>query len=335
MDEALKWIQKGIEHTPTMIDLYTLKAKIMQFAGNIPQARKLTNEARMLDLADRYLNAYSSKYMLKNNEVDKAHETMAIFSREDENGKINVHENQTMWFENHNGLAHYRLGNYRLALKNFQYIEQHLEQMLDDSYDFHHYSFRKVTINHYLQMLDFLDTIFTGKYPIKACTNILQTLSKIDKKYNGNAEEVKKEFEEYKQTEEYQKWKKDFETKEEEDAIRNDPDPQGWDSLIKAITSSVDMAVSIASKVAPHNPENIPVQAKSLRWFIKGDKFDKALECATKILKHNPSHPKAYRAVSKFIDYANKASLDDTQKQSFENFNKKFKPVYEANKLTE
>jgi peptide alpha-N-acetyltransferase len=82
---------------------------------------------------------------------------MVPFSREDENGKLNVHEMQTMWFEIHCGCAHYRLGNYRLALKMFGYIEQHLETMLDDAYDFHHYSFRRVTINSYLQMLRYND----------------------------------------------------------------------------------------------------------------------------------------------------------------------------------
>lgn len=51
--------------------------------------------------------------------------------------------------------------------------------MLDDCYDFHHYSFRKVTINHYLQMLRFNEKMYAGKYPVKCCTNFLNTLSKI------------------------------------------------------------------------------------------------------------------------------------------------------------
>lgn len=84
---------------------------------------RLTEEARNLDLADRYLNAYSCKHMLKNDEVKRAHETMAPFSREDDNGHLNIHEMQTMWFEIHCGRAHYRKGNWRLALKQFNYID--------------------------------------------------------------------------------------------------------------------------------------------------------------------------------------------------------------------
>lgn len=254
MDQSLDLIDKAIAHTPTVIELYTHKAKIFQVAGNRERALELTEQARNLDLADRYLNAYSAKFMFKNNEVKKAHETMGLFSKEMENGKLNVHEMQTMWFEVHCGLSHYRLQQYREALKQFNYIEQHLETMLDDCYDFHHYAFRRVTINNYLQMLELNDKTYQGKYPIKGCVNFLRTLAKIQKVYNGNSEPAKKEYEEYKATEEYKKWLEYYEKREDEDPIRYDPDPEGYELLIKAIEKPIDMAVSIASKTAPANP---------------------------------------------------------------------------------
>jgi len=42
----------------------------------------LTEEARMLDQADRYLNAHSAKYAFKHNLVDKARDTMVLFSKD-------------------------------------------------------------------------------------------------------------------------------------------------------------------------------------------------------------------------------------------------------------
>ena len=33
-DEAMIWINKGIEHTPTVVELYLVKAKIFQHSGN-------------------------------------------------------------------------------------------------------------------------------------------------------------------------------------------------------------------------------------------------------------------------------------------------------------
>jgi peptide alpha-N-acetyltransferase len=113
IDDSLEVINKAIAHTPTVMELYTHKAKIMQFAGNRKQASDLVDMSRDLDQADRYLNALSSKYFFKIDAIDQAHKTMGLFSKEDEDGNLNVHEMQTMWFEHHCGLAHLRQGNLR------------------------------------------------------------------------------------------------------------------------------------------------------------------------------------------------------------------------------
>jgi peptide alpha-N-acetyltransferase len=46
IDNSLKFVNKGIEHTPTLIDLYTLKSKIMEKAGDRSEAARLYEEAR-------------------------------------------------------------------------------------------------------------------------------------------------------------------------------------------------------------------------------------------------------------------------------------------------
>ena len=50
--------------------------------GNRIMAAKLTEEARQLDLADRYLNAHSSKYLSTMDNIRKPNETMALFSKD-------------------------------------------------------------------------------------------------------------------------------------------------------------------------------------------------------------------------------------------------------------
>lgn len=62
---AMKFINEGIEHTPTVIELYMVKAQIYKRAGDLEKASKLYNEARKLDLADRFLNARSSRYKIR------------------------------------------------------------------------------------------------------------------------------------------------------------------------------------------------------------------------------------------------------------------------------
>jgi peptide alpha-N-acetyltransferase len=86
----LKYINEAIAHTPTVVDLYVMKAKIYKRAGDIEYASKLYEEARKLDLADRYLNAVSSRYLIKANHVEEAEEVMALFSKEGQ--ELNVHD---------------------------------------------------------------------------------------------------------------------------------------------------------------------------------------------------------------------------------------------------
>lgn len=152
-DQALVYVNKAIEHTPTVCDLYLLKAKIYQYMGNREQAAKLADEARQLDTADRNLNFQSVKYFLKDNKVDLAHELMGLFSYEVLKGNdLNVHEMQTMWFEYHCCKAHYRKQEYRLALKQIGWIEKHFDTMIEDCLEFNNYALRKGSVNHQIQI---------------------------------------------------------------------------------------------------------------------------------------------------------------------------------------
>jgi tetratricopeptide (TPR) repeat protein len=151
--EALKYIEKAISHTPTVVELYLIKGKILQYGGNRAAAVACTEVGRNLDLADKYLNSLSAKYAFRTNDVTKANELIGLFAREDEKGELNVHQMQTMWYEDHQGRAYYRQGNYRLALKNFCWIKKHLETIAEDCEDFSGYSFRKGSYNQYLQLL--------------------------------------------------------------------------------------------------------------------------------------------------------------------------------------
>lgn len=73
-----------------MIDLYIVKAKIYKRSGDREYASKLYEEARKLDLADRYLNAVSSRFLIRADHVEEAEETMGLFSKEGQ--ELNVHD---------------------------------------------------------------------------------------------------------------------------------------------------------------------------------------------------------------------------------------------------
>lgn len=61
---ALSKINEAIEHTPTVIDLYSAKSRILKHAGDLAVAAALADEARCMDLNDRYVNSDCVKRML-------------------------------------------------------------------------------------------------------------------------------------------------------------------------------------------------------------------------------------------------------------------------------
>lgn len=67
----------------------------------------------------------------------------------------------------------------------------------------------------------------------RACLNSVKVISKI-KKTVSDVEKIKQEFEEYKLTDAYKKWQKEYENREDDDDLKHDADPEGWDLYIKA-----------------------------------------------------------------------------------------------------
>lgn len=95
--DALDLIDKGIRHTPTLIELYLVKAKIYKHCFSLREAYKWTNKARKLDLADRYLNNKSIKYALYEDLTEEADILIRLFLRDPTDG--NAYDLQTLWFE--------------------------------------------------------------------------------------------------------------------------------------------------------------------------------------------------------------------------------------------
>jgi len=81
---------------------------------------------------------------------------------------------------------------------------------------------------------------------------MLRVLSKLSEEVASSESklaEIKAEFEEHKSTDEYKKWFKEHTENEDTDAVRNDPDPEGWEAFITACESPADLAFDLAAKV--------------------------------------------------------------------------------------
>lgn len=131
LSKAFEYVNKAIEHTPTLLELYTLKGKIYEKAGNAKRASELFEEARQLDLADRAINAISAIYHAKADDIDKAEETINLFFSEC-GYKVTVHDNQTLWFEVCIGNSALRQDKLQKAMKEFHWVEKNVETMIQD-----------------------------------------------------------------------------------------------------------------------------------------------------------------------------------------------------------
>ena len=166
-DEALLAINEAIEHKPTVTDLYLFRGKIYKHQNILDKAVLSNQEARCLDLGDRYLNNKTAKYLLRNNQIIEAEEVMALFCREKAN-ELNVHDMQSMWYELELADAHFRLENYVKAAEEFKWIEKHIIEMFEDQYDFHFYCYRKMNLNSYLDFMIFEDSLIKNKNLLRA-----------------------------------------------------------------------------------------------------------------------------------------------------------------------
>ena len=183
IDKAVEKVDAAIAHTPTVIELYTIKSKIMKHAGHLSSAALLSDHARELDLADRYLNCHTVKHMLRADQIDQAQRLAVLFTKDNTpanakdgakadplNSLKNLHEMQCIWFEYELGKAYVERArregfeNTGRALHKFKYILKHFEDMHEDQFDFHSYCLRKMTLRSYLDMLKFEDRIFAHPF---------------------------------------------------------------------------------------------------------------------------------------------------------------------------
>uniref|UniRef100_UPI00358E91D4 N-alpha-acetyltransferase 16, NatA auxiliary subunit-like n=1 Tax=Myxine glutinosa TaxID=7769 RepID=UPI00358E91D4 len=150
---ALRYINAAIDSTPTLIELFYVKARICKHAGDPLEAARWMDEAQSLDTADRFINSKCAKYQLRARLVREAEEMCAKFTREGAPPMENLNEMQCMWFQVECASAYRALHRYGDALKKCHEIERHFVEVTDDQFDFHTYCMRKMTLRAYLQLL--------------------------------------------------------------------------------------------------------------------------------------------------------------------------------------
>lgn len=167
-EKALDYVRLAIEHTPTLIELLTLKGKIYKHLGDVEKAVEEVNEAQKLDTADRYLNSKCAKYLLRANKVQQAEDMFSKFTRAGVTVTENLNEMQCMWFQIETANAYHRMEKYGLALKKCYELDSYFNEVTEDQFDFHTYCMRKMTLRSYIKLLRMEDVLRSHKFYFEA-----------------------------------------------------------------------------------------------------------------------------------------------------------------------
>ncbi|KAG5654558.1 hypothetical protein H0H81_000083 [Sphagnurus paluster] len=158
--QALEAIELALNHTPTLPELHTAKARTLKRAGDPFGAARCVDEARLLDGQDRFLNTKCGKYLLRAGLVDEASAIFGLFTKKDAASPgTDLEDMQSLLYLIEEGDAHHRNGKPNLALKKYLAVQKIFNEVEDDQYDFHGYNLRKFTLNIYMKLVKWEDRL--------------------------------------------------------------------------------------------------------------------------------------------------------------------------------
>ncbi|XP_027344722.1 N-terminal acetyltransferase A complex auxiliary subunit NAA15-like isoform X2 [Abrus precatorius] len=317
---ALSKIDEALEHTPTVIDLYSVKSRILKHAGDLAAAAAFADEARCMDLADRYVNSECVKRMLQADQVAMAEKTAVLFTKDGDQHN-NLHDMQCMWYELASGESYFRQGDLGRALKKFLAVEKHYADITEDQFDFHSYCLRKMTLRTYVEMLKFQDQLHSHAYFHKAAAGAIRCYIKLyDSPPKSSAEEddnmskllpSQKKKMRQKQRKAEARAKKEAEEKNEELSASGvsksgkrhvkpvDPDPNG-EKLLQ-VQDPLSEATKYLKLLQKNSPNSLETHLLSFELYTRKQKILLAFQAVKKLLRLDAEHPDSHRCLIKFF----------------------------------
>uniref|UniRef100_A0A6N2MUE8 Uncharacterized protein n=2 Tax=Salix viminalis TaxID=40686 RepID=A0A6N2MUE8_SALVM len=334
-DVALGKIDEAIEHTPTVIDLYSVKSRILKHAGDLAAAATLADEARCMDLADRYINSECVKRMLQADQVALADKTAVLFTKDGDQHN-NLHDMQCMWYELASGESYFRQGDLGQALKKFLEVEKHYADITEDQFDFHSYCLRKMTLRAYVAMLKFQDRLHAHAYFHEAAAGAIRCYIKLIDSPSKSMVEEEEEMSKLppsqrkkmrqKQKKAEARAKKEAEVRNEESSASSvsrsgkrhvkpvDPDPNG-EKLLQVEDPLLE-ATKYLKLLQKHSPDSLETHLLSFEVNMRKKKILLALQAVKQLLRLNAENPDSHRCLIRFFHKVGTmtAPVTDTEK---------------------
>ncbi|KAK4052800.1 hypothetical protein OIV83_002087 [Microbotryomycetes sp. JL201] len=169
--KALSLVSLAATHTPSLPEIWMLRARILKRAGDDIGAKDSMNEARLLDGQDRFLNSKAAKYMIRIGDVDEAESVLGLFTKKDAPSPFeDLLDMQCLWVIHEEAQSYERQGKFAMALKRYQQLFKTFVDVEEDQYDFHGYCVRKGTLRAYIKMMRYMDRLRSHPRYVAAAT---------------------------------------------------------------------------------------------------------------------------------------------------------------------
>ncbi|OZJ02648.1 hypothetical protein BZG36_04404, partial [Bifiguratus adelaidae] len=314
--KALEFIDEAIAHTPTLVELHMTRGRVLKHAGDLEGALKSMNDARELDLQDRFINSKCAKYMLRTNKVEEAEKTIGLFTRHDAPSPWqDLVDMQCMWFALEEGEAFLRRNDLGKALKRYHVIAKTFDDIMDDQFDFHTYCLRKTTLRAYVSTLRWEDQLYSHNYYVRACNGAIKAyLDLYDRPkddangVNGAMSEAEKKKAKSKARKAALKAEKEAEAKKgqvkEEKKPQNetkrpvDEDPNGEKYL--NTKDPLGDALKFLQPLLDFAPNRLETSLLGFEIYIRQKRMLLALKCLLHLSEQQPHHPNFLKNVVTF-----------------------------------
>ncbi|KAH8912145.1 tetratricopeptide [Coniochaeta sp. PMI_546] len=347
--KAEEYVEKAIALDPKNTDFHMTKARIFKHQGNTQKAAEAMNEARLLDTRDRYINSKTAKYQLRNDENEKALETMGLFTRADTVGGpfADLLEMQCIWYLTEDGESHARQGNVGLALKRFHAIYNIFDVWQEDQFDFHTFSLRKGQVRAYVDMIRWEDRLRDHPFYSRAALDAIKVyIDMHDQGHSANgvngvaetngddaaerkkaAKKAKKEAQKAEKEAAEKAAKQDPNkptAKKDEPAKKKDEDPNG--TKLAATADPLGEATKFLVPLLQFSPKNIEAQIAGFEVYIRRKKYLLALRCLNAALALDAQNP-ALHAQGVELRHALNSSLESLPAKVQETLSAEFTAV--------
>lgn len=324
--KAQEYVEKAIALDPKNTDFHMTKARIYKHQGNTQKAAEAMDQARLLDTRDRYINSKTAKYQLRNDENEKALETMGLFTRADTVGGpfADLLEMQCIWYLTEDGESHARQGHVGLALKRFHAVYNIFDVWQEDQFDFHTFSLRKGQVRAYVDMIRWEDRLRDHPFYSRAALDAIKVyLDMHDRSESGGgangvngasssssaetngddkaaverkkaAKKARKEAQRAEKEAAEKAAKQDpnkatTAAKKDEPAKKVDEDPNG--AKLAATADPLGEATRFLAPLLQFSPKNIEAQIAGFEVYIRRKKYLLALRCLNAALALDAQNP--------------------------------------------